>query len=123
VGIRITKHDLPTLSFYDLPGLISQAETEEEEYTVPLVENLVSEYIASPDTLILVTCALEVCHQHSKMTQNHSHVVLTCPAQNDIANSTAAALARKQHATGRCIGGWYCHLTLYAHTNPSDSID
>jgi hypothetical protein len=61
VGIRITKYGLPALSFYDLPGLISQAETEEEGYTVPLVENLVSEYIASPDTLILVTCALEVC--------------------------------------------------------------
>jgi hypothetical protein len=60
VAIQITKHDLPALSFYDLPGLISQAETEAEEYTVPLVRNLVSEYIASPDTLILVTCALEV---------------------------------------------------------------
>jgi hypothetical protein len=63
VAIQITKHDLPALSFYDLPGLISQAETEAEEYTVPLVRNLVSEYIASPDTLILVTCALEVYYK------------------------------------------------------------
>jgi hypothetical protein len=65
VGIQITKHGLPALSFYDLPGLISQAETEAEEYTVPLVRNLVSEYISSQDTLVLVTCALEVCHNES----------------------------------------------------------
>lgn len=82
VGISIRKPDLPALSFYDLPGLIGQAETEEEAYTVPLVQNLVSMYVKDPEALVLVTTALE----------------------NDIATSTAAGLARSLKATGRCIG-------------------
>lgn len=82
VRIDITKPDMPTLSFFDLPGIISQAETEEEEHTVPLVQNLVSEYVKKPGSLILVTCDLGT----------------------DIANSTAAGLARQHNATQRCIG-------------------
>ncbi len=82
VGISITKPGLPALSFYDLPGLIGQAETEEESYTVPLVRNLVSMYVGDREALVLVTCALE----------------------NDIATSTAAELARGLDATARCVG-------------------
>jgi len=82
VRIDITEPGLPPLSFYDLPGLISQAETEDERYTVPLVKNLVGEYVKKRDTLILVTCDLGT----------------------DIANSTAAAFARDCDATDRCIG-------------------
>ena len=86
VRVEITKPDLPTLSFFDLPGIISQAETEAEDYTVPLVENLVVEYVKQPETLILVTCDLGT----------------------DIANSKAAGLARKHKATDRCIGMKHC---------------
>lgn len=82
VGISIRKPNLPALSFFDLPGLIGQAETEEEAYTVPLVQNLVSMYVQDPEALVLVTAALE----------------------NDLATSTAAGLARDLKATTRCIG-------------------
>ncbi|KAH7397282.1 dynamin family protein-like protein [Pyrenochaeta sp. MPI-SDFR-AT-0127] len=82
VRIDITHPGLPTLSFFDLPGIISQAETEEEAHTVPLVKNLVAEYVKKPGSLILVTCDLGT----------------------DIANSTAAGLARQHNATDRCIG-------------------
>lgn len=82
VRIDISQPGLPTLNFYDLPGIISQAETDEEAYTVPLVKNLVAEYVKQPGCLILVTCDLS----------------------NDIANSTAASLAREHNATDRCIG-------------------
>ncbi|KAJ4345973.1 hypothetical protein N0V95_005838 [Ascochyta clinopodiicola] len=82
VCIAVSKPGLPPLSFYDLPGMIGQAETEEEEYTVPLVERLVTKFIMDPEALVLVTCALE----------------------NDIANSIAAGLARKLKVTGRCMG-------------------
>ncbi|KAF2847444.1 dynamin family protein-like protein [Plenodomus tracheiphilus IPT5] len=82
VCIDITEPNLPSLSFFDLPGLISQAETEEEAYTVPLVQNLVGQYVREEGSLILVTCDLGT----------------------DIANSTAAGLARQHDATHRCIG-------------------
>ncbi|CBX96177.1 similar to dynamin family protein [Plenodomus lingam JN3] len=82
VCIDITEPGLPSLSFFDLPGLISQAETDEEAYTVPLVQNLVGQYVEEEGSLILVTCDLGT----------------------DIANSTAAGLARQYHATDRCIG-------------------
>ncbi|KZM24164.1 uncharacterized protein EKO05_0010821 [Ascochyta rabiei] len=82
VCIAVSKPGLPPLSFYDLPGMIGQAETEEEEFTVPLVERLVTKFIKDPEALVLVTCALE----------------------NDIANSIAAGLARKLKVTDRCMG-------------------
>jgi hypothetical protein len=82
VCIVVSKPNLPPLSFYDLPGMIGQAETEEEAYTVPLVKNLVTKYIQDPEALVLVTCALE----------------------NDIANSIAAGLARDLKVTDRCMG-------------------
>ncbi|KAH9876502.1 hypothetical protein J1614_003633 [Plenodomus biglobosus] len=82
VCIDITEPGLPCLSFFDLPGLISQAETDDEAYTVPLVHNLVAQYVKEEGSLILVTCDLGT----------------------DIANSTAAGLAHRYKATDRCIG-------------------
>ncbi|KAI8931580.1 hypothetical protein NX059_011234 [Plenodomus lindquistii] len=82
VCIEIVEPGLPSLSFFDLPGIIAQAETEAEEYTVALVRNLVGQYVREEGSLILVTCDLGT----------------------DIANSTAAGLARKYRATDRCIG-------------------
>lgn len=86
VSIVVSKPDLPPLSFYDLPGMIGQAETPEEEYTVPLVKNLVTKYITDPEAMVLVTCALE----------------------NDVANSIAAGLARELKVTDRCLGRCDC---------------
>ncbi|RMZ68410.1 dynamin family [Pyrenophora seminiperda CCB06] len=82
VSITITHPDLPPLSFYDLPGIIGQAESAESQFLVKFVRDLVTEYINDPEALILVTCSLE----------------------NDIANSTAGGIARKLGATKRCIG-------------------
>jgi hypothetical protein len=93
VCITVSKPGLPPLSFFDLPGMIGQAETEEEEYTVPLVKALVTKYIQDPEALVLVTCALE----------------------NDIANSIAAGLARELKVTDRCMGT----LTTFAQIHRS----
>jgi hypothetical protein len=82
VCISITHPALPALSFYDLPGIIGQAESPESQYLVKFVQDLVTDYVKDPEALILVTCSLE----------------------NDIANSTAGGIARKQNATDRCIG-------------------
>ncbi|KAF3037123.1 hypothetical protein E8E12_007575 [Didymella heteroderae] len=82
VCITVSKSGLPPLSFFDLPGMIGQAETEEEEYTVPLIKALVTKYILDEEALVLVTCALE----------------------NDVHNSIAAGLARELRVTPRCLG-------------------
>jgi hypothetical protein len=89
VCISISQPDLPALSFYDLPGIVGQSEDLAE---VKFVKDLVTEYINYPEALILVTCAMD----------------------NDIANSTAAGIARSLKATDRCIGKLIpssaCHL-------------
>ncbi|CAN9127666.1 unnamed protein product [Alternaria alternata] len=82
VVIAISHPDLPALSFYDLPGIIGQAESPETGFLVDFVHDLVTDYVKDPEALILVTCSLE----------------------NDIANSTAGGIARKLNATDRCIG-------------------
>ncbi|KAF1850290.1 interferon-induced GTP-binding protein Mx [Cucurbitaria berberidis CBS 394.84] len=82
VCISITHPSLPALSFYDLPGIIGQAESASSQFLVKFVRDLVVEYVKDPEALILVTCSLE----------------------NDIANSTAGGIARELRATDRCIG-------------------
>jgi hypothetical protein len=82
VCIHVTMPELPALSFYDLPGIIGQAESADSHFLVKFVKDLVIEYIKDPESLILVTCSLE----------------------NDIHNSTAAGIARDLKATNRCIG-------------------
>ncbi|CAN9123474.1 unnamed protein product [Alternaria sp. RS040] len=82
VVIAISRPDDPALSFYDLLGIIGQAESPETGYLVDFVHDLVTDYVKDPEALILVTCSLE----------------------NDIANSTAGGIARKLNATDRCIG-------------------
>jgi hypothetical protein len=77
--IYISCPGLPALSFYDLPGIIGQAEDPQD---VKFVKELVMEYVRDPEALLLVTCSME----------------------NDIANSTAGGIARQLKATDRCIG-------------------
>lgn len=95
VCITVSKPGLPPLSFFDLPGMIGQAETEEEEYTVPLIKALVTKYILDQEALVLVTCALE----------------------NDVHNSIAAGLARELKVTHKCLGKAFYLLLPYACTN------
>jgi len=89
VCITISKPGLPPLSFFDLPGMIGQAETEEEAYTVPLIEALVTKYILDEQALVLVTCTLE----------------------NDVHNSSAAGLARRLRVADRCLGMYLIRLS------------
>jgi hypothetical protein len=79
VCISIIHADLPALSFYDLPGIIGQAD---ESSDVKFVRSLVVDYIKDPEALVLVTCSME----------------------NDIANSMAGGIARELKAIDRCIG-------------------
>ncbi|ORY10975.1 P-loop containing nucleoside triphosphate hydrolase protein [Clohesyomyces aquaticus] len=82
VCISVSAPGLPILSFYDLPGTIGQSEDPSRHYLVKFVKDLVREYIADQDALILVACSLE----------------------NDIHNSQAAGILRDMNATSRSIG-------------------
>ncbi|KAF1976893.1 P-loop containing nucleoside triphosphate hydrolase protein [Bimuria novae-zelandiae CBS 107.79] len=80
VCIDVSHSSLPNLSFYDLPGLISQSENPAD---VPLVKQLVQDYVQDPDALVLVACSLAA----------------------DIATSMASGLARFEWgAADRCVG-------------------
>ncbi|RAH46914.1 putative dynamin GTPase [Aspergillus brunneoviolaceus CBS 621.78] len=83
VRLDISAPGFPSLSFYDLPGVISQAEHERDRYLVAMVENLVKEYI----------------------TQANCIVLLTLPMTNDATNSSAARLMREvKGAKARTLG-------------------
>lgn len=83
VRLDISAPDFPNLSFYDLPGVISQAEIDEERYLVSLVENLVREYVSQENCIVL----------------------LALPMTDDATNSSAARLIRDvKGATPRTLG-------------------
>lgn len=58
VRLDISGPNFPALSFYDLPGVISQAEHEAENYLVPLVENLVKHYVSEENCIVLLTLSM-----------------------------------------------------------------
>jgi predicted transport protein len=82
VRLDISGPDFPNLSFYDLPGVISQAELENETYLVNLVENLVNDYVSQKNCIVL----------------------LTLPMTDDATNSRASRIVRNVNATGRTLG-------------------
>ncbi|RAK97752.1 putative dynamin GTPase [Aspergillus ibericus CBS 121593] len=83
VRLDIAAPAFPNLSFYDLPGVISHAEQEDERYLVNLVENLVKYYIM----------------------QDHCIVLLTLPMTNDATNSSAARIMQEvRGAKSRTMG-------------------
>ena len=82
VRLDISAPSFPNLAFYDLPGVISQAEQDEEAYLVTLVENLVKHYVAQRNCIIL----------------------LTLPMTDDATNSSAARIVREIKATDRTLG-------------------
>ncbi|KAL5001869.1 P-loop containing nucleoside triphosphate hydrolase protein [Aspergillus recurvatus] len=71
IRLDISAHGFPNLSFYDLPGVINQVESDKESYLVKLVENLVRDYISQDNCIIL----------------------LTIPMTDDVMNSSAAKRA------------------------------
>jgi GTP-binding protein EngB required for normal cell division len=72
VRLDISGPGFPNLSFYDLPGVISQTEQDDEGYLVNLVENLVKDYVSQKNCIVL----------------------LTLPMTDDATNSSAARLVR-----------------------------
>ncbi|TQB74446.1 hypothetical protein MPDQ_004747 [Monascus purpureus] len=83
VRLDISAPDFPNLSFYDLPGVISQAEIDEERYLVALVENLAKEYVSKDNCIVL----------------------LTLPMTDDATNSSAARIIRDTRgAKNRTLG-------------------
>jgi GTPase SAR1 family protein len=82
VRLDITAPNFPNLSFYDLPGVISQTEVDDETYLVTIVENLVKHYVSQENCIIL----------------------LTLPMTDDATNSSAARIVREIKATHRTLG-------------------
>ncbi|KAI4256558.1 MAG: hypothetical protein L6R42_006150 [Xanthoria sp. 1 TBL-2021] len=82
IRLDVSSPDVPNLSFYDLPGVINQAEIPEEEYLVTLVRNLVRSYIEDDACINL----------------------LAMPMTDDAANSTASKLVQEANANNRTIG-------------------
>ncbi|KAL8815160.1 MAG: hypothetical protein Q9223_005679 [Gallowayella weberi] len=82
VRVDISAPELPNLSFYDLPGIINQAEVPEEEYLCKLVVNLAKTYAGNDSCINL----------------------LAIPMTDDAANSTASKLVQELDAQHRTIG-------------------
>ena len=83
VRLDISAAEFPNLSFYDLPGVISQAEVDDERYLVSLVENLVRDYICQENCIVL----------------------LALPMTDDATNSSAARIIRDvRGAKARTLG-------------------
>lgn len=82
VRLNISGPHLPNMYFYDLPGVISVPEVEEEAYLVDLVKNLVKEYIKDESCINLLALTMT----------------------DDPANSTASDLIRKVKAEARTVG-------------------
>lgn len=58
VRLDISAPGFPALSFYDLPGVISQPEHDDETYLVGLVENLVKHYVSQENCIVLLTLTM-----------------------------------------------------------------
>ncbi|KAI9690901.1 MAG: hypothetical protein M1822_008521 [Bathelium mastoideum] len=82
VCLEISDYNIPNLSFCDLPGIISQTESTEEEYLITVVQDLARTYMKGNTTLILLACSMG----------------------SDIHTSSAASLVRQARASDRCIG-------------------
>ena len=81
IKLDISGPDLQTLTLYDLPGIINQA--DEKSSNLPeLVQGLACQYANNPNTII----------------------VLACPVSQDYATSTAASLIRNWGVVKQCVG-------------------
>ena len=55
IRLDISGPNLPNLSFYDLPGVINQADNDREKYVVGLVQKLVKSYVSQENCIVLLT--------------------------------------------------------------------
>ncbi|KAJ5759324.1 hypothetical protein N7520_006480 [Penicillium odoratum] len=100
VRLDISAPDFPNLSFYDLPGVINQADIDSEKYLVTLVEKLVKQYISQENCIVLLTMSMT----------------------DDVSNSTAArimhAVKGAKDRTFSLGHGYYVVLN-----NPNPNVD
>lgn len=82
ICIEVSGPSLPSLTFIDLPGVISQTADGKQSNLPKLVKNLVRKHIMPKDVIILLACSME----------------------GDISNSNASQIVRKMGAEERCIG-------------------
>jgi GTP-binding protein EngB required for normal cell division len=82
ITVDISGPGLPSLSFFDLPGLFSVAENAEQQYLVGVFEKMTMKYIRHENALIICTLTM----------------------QNDPGLSKTKAVISKLKADHRCIG-------------------
>ncbi|KAI1344578.1 hypothetical protein F5Y15DRAFT_411407 [Xylariaceae sp. FL0016] len=82
VALEMKGPDFPDLSFYDLPGIIANAEIRGEDYLVDVVINLTKSYVTRQGALIM----------------------LALPMDHDIENSKTLRAVRDAGAEDRTIG-------------------
>ena len=97
VRLDISGPGLCNLSFYDLPGVINVTDDTEEAYLVPLIKNLVREYIKAENCINLLA-----------LTMTH-----------DAVNSNAFGLIKEMKAEARTVG---C-LTKPDRMDPGEALD
>ncbi|TEY30486.1 hypothetical protein BOTCAL_0867g00010 [Botryotinia calthae] len=82
VKVEISGPNLPTLSFFDLPGIIANTPNADQRYLIKVFENIAKKYIRTPNTLIIFVMTMSV------------EAVL----------SKAKSLIEEENATERCMG-------------------
>ena len=82
VRVRISGPGLPNLAFYDLPGVINVAESDQEGYLIKLVRNLVAKYLRDDNCI----------------------TILATPMTADAAVSSAGEIIREVNAQSRTLG-------------------
>ncbi|KAF5870276.1 putative dynamin family protein [Botrytis fragariae] len=98
VKVQIYGPQLPALSFFDLPGIISNMPNPEEKYLVDVFENLAKEYIKQENTLIIFAMSMTV----------------------DPVLSRAKKVIEDLNATSRCVGVLTKPDTLADRTGNTD---
>ncbi|KAI0396336.1 P-loop containing nucleoside triphosphate hydrolase protein [Xylariaceae sp. FL0594] len=82
VFLEMRGPDFPPLSFYDLPGIISNVVSREDDYIVDVVENLTRKYVSREKAIVM----------------------LALPMDHDIEISKALRIIRDCNAEDRTIG-------------------
>lgn len=58
VSVEIRGPNLPSLSFYDLPGVMNAVETSDRRYLLKMIKNLVKTYLQKPKSLVICAIAM-----------------------------------------------------------------
>jgi hypothetical protein len=82
IAVEISGPGLPSLSFYDLPGIFRVAPDPKDQYLAKVIENLAIRYIQRPGALIIWTLAMKT----------------------DPSNSSTGRVIQDCNAGDRCIG-------------------